>query len=124
MQTGQNQKIELNKQMDRPWGYYMVTSFGEGYQTKIIHVNPGQKLSVQSHNHRSEHWFVLSGEANVILDKKEIILHPGQSIDIPVKSIHSLQNLQKTDLEVIEIQTGEILSEEDIIRYSDIYGRV
>ena len=122
MQT--NEDIKLNQQMNRPWGYYKVTSFGEGFQTKIIHVNPGQKLSVQSHNHRSEHWFVLCGIANVILDKKETILLKGQSIDIPVKTIHSLQNLQETDLEIVEIQTGELLSEDDIIRYSDIYGRV
>ena len=124
MQTDQSKEIILNKPMNRPWGYYIVTSFGKGYETKIIHVNPGQKLSVQSHNYRSEHWFVLSGKANVILDDKELILNPGQSVDIPVKAKHSLQNLQTSDLEIIEIQTGEILSEEDIIRYSDIYGRV
>ncbi len=122
MQTNQN--VELNKKMNRPWGYYVVTSFGTGYQTKIIHVNPGQKLSLQSHNHRNEHWFVILGTANVILDEKEIILSVGESIDIPVKAVHSLHNLQDTDLEIIEIQTGELLSEDDIIRYSDIYGRV
>ena len=124
MQAEQKQEIILNKQMNRPWGYYIVTSVGDGFQTKIIHVNSGQKLSVQSHNHRSEHWFVLSGTANVILNNEEKVLSPGQSIDIPVKAIHSLQNLQNKELKIIEIQTGDILSEEDIIRYSDIYGRV
>ena len=124
MQTEQNQEIILNKPMNRPWGYYIVTSVGKGFQTKIIHVNPGQKLSVQSHNHRSEHWFVLSGIANVILNNDEKILSSGQSVDIPTKAIHSLQNLQKTELKIVEIQTGDLLSEDDIIRYSDIYGRV
>ncbi|MBR1461671.1 phosphomannose isomerase type II C-terminal cupin domain [bacterium] len=124
MQTEQNQEIILNKPMSRPWGYYIVTSVGKGFQTKIIHVNPGQKLSVQSHNHRNEHWFVLSGIANVILNNDEKILSSGQSVDIPLKAIHSLQNLQETDLEIVEIQTGDLLSEDDIIRYSDIYGRV
>lgn len=124
MQPEQKNEKILNKPMNRPWGYYIVTSMGDGFETKIIHVNPGQKLSVQSHNHRSEHWFILSGKANVILNDKEMVLLPGQSIDIPQKAIHSLQNLQKEDLEIVEIQTGDLLSEEDIIRYSDIYGRV
>ena len=124
MQPEQKNEKILNKPMNRPWGYYIVTFVGEGFETKIIHVNPGQKLSVQSHNHRSEHWFILSGKANVILNDKEMVLLPGQSIDIPQKAIHSLQNLQKEDLEIVEIQTGDLLSEEDIIRYSDIYGRV
>lgn len=124
MQPEQKNEKILNKPMNRPWGYYIVTSMGDGFETKIIHVNSGQKLSVQSHNHRSEHWFILSGKANVILNDKEMVLLPGQSIDIPQKAIHSLQNLQKEDLEIVEIQTGDLLSEEDIIRYSDIYGRV
>ena len=104
LQAEQKQEIILNKQMNRPWGYYIVTSVGDGFQTK--------------------HWFVLSGTANVILNNEEKVLSPGQSIDIPVKAIHSLQNLQNKELKIIEIQTGDILSEEDIIRYSDIYGRV
>ena len=115
---------ELNKKYERPWGYYTVIAHGDGFQTKIIHVNPAQKLSVQSHNHRSEHWLILSGTAKVILESKEYTLSPGHSIDIPVKAIHSLQNPYETPIEVIEIQMGDDLSEEDITRYSDIYGRV
>ena len=113
----------LNKKVFRPWGFYTVIAQGEGFLAKIIHVNPSQRLSVQSHNHRSEHWVVLSGVANVLLDGKELILNPGDSVDIPVKSIHSLQNSFEEDLEIIEIQRGDILSEEDITRYEDIYGR-
>lgn len=115
---------ELNVEYHRPWGYYVVIATGEGFQSKIIHVNPGQKLSLQSHKHRSEHWVVLSGMAKVILEGKEYTLSPGHSIDIPVKAIHSLQNPYEKDIKVIEIQMGDDLSEEDIIRYEDMYGRV
>lgn len=114
----------IHKTVYRPWGFYTVIAQGAGFQTKIIHVNQGQKLSVQSHNHRSEHWVVLNGTAKVILEGKEHILSPGHSIDIPVKAIHSLQNPYKEDIEIIEVQKGDILVEEDIIRYEDMYGRV
>lgn len=115
---------KVHKTVYRPWGFYTVIAEGKGFQTKIIHVNIGQKLSVQSHNHRSEHWVVLSGMAKVVLEGKDHILSPGHSIDIGVKAIHSLQNPFEEDLEIIEIQKGDILSEDDIIRYEDIYGRV
>ena len=114
----------VHKTVYRPWGFYTVIAEGKGFQTKLIHVNVGQKLSVQSHNHRSEHWVVLSGMAKVVLEGKDHILSPGHSIDIGVKAIHSLQNPFDQDLEIIEIQKGDILSEDDIIRYEDIYGRV
>ncbi len=108
----------------RPWGHYTVLQKGEGYLTKCIHVNPNQKLSVQMHNHRAEHWVVLTGKATVIKDDERFTLYPGESIDIPVKIKHSLQNLTNKDLEIIEVQRGDYLSEEDIIRFEDIYSRV
>jgi mannose-1-phosphate guanylyltransferase/mannose-6-phosphate isomerase len=114
----------IHKTVYRPWGCYTVIAQGEGFITKIILVNPGQKLSVQSHNHRSEHWVALSGMAKVLLDGQEYILEPGKSIDIPVKALHSLQNPFKEAVKVIEVQKGEILSEDDIVRYEDMYGRV
>jgi mannose-1-phosphate guanylyltransferase/mannose-6-phosphate isomerase len=114
----------VHKTVYRPWGFYTVIAEGKGFQTKLIHVNQGQKLSVQSHNHRSEHWVVLSGMAKVVLEGQDHILSPGHSIDIAVKAIHSLQNPYEGDLEIIEIQKGDILSEDDIIRYEDMYGRV
>lgn len=120
----QNDNEQDNKTDYRPWGYYTVIAEGKNFKTKIIHVNVGQKLSVQSHNYRSEHWVVLSGMAKVLLEGKEHILSPGHSIDIPVKAVHSLQNPFEKDLEIIEVQMGEKLEEEDIIRYEDIYGRV
>lgn len=121
----QNDNTHLvHKTVYRPWGFYTVIGQGKGFLSKIIHVNVDQKLSVQSHNHRSEHWVVLSGTAKVILEGKEHILSPGHSIDIPLKAIHSLQNPYKEDLEIIEVQLGDLLIEDDIIRYEDIYGRV
>ena len=90
----------------------------------MICVHPGQKLSIQSHNYRSEHWVVLEGTACVILDDVTHTLEAGNSIDIPVKAIHSLQNPYETDLKIIEVQKGEILLESDIIRYQDMYNRV
>lgn len=115
---------ELSEFEKRPWGYYIVTHRSIGYQTKILHVAAHQQLSLQSHNYRCEHWTVVLGRAKVILDDKEYILSVGESIDIPVKSKHSLLNPYDTELEVAEIQMGSIISEDDIVRYSDIYGRV
>lgn len=108
----------------RPWGYYTVLNQGEGYLTKMICVSPHGQLSLQSHNFRSEHWVVLSGCARVTLDNKNYILKPGSSIDIPVKVKHSLGNPYNEELKIIEVQKGDKLVEEDIIRYKDIYGRV
>ena len=121
----QNDNTHLvHKTVYRPWGFYTVLAEGNGFLTKMIQVNPGQKLSVQSHNFRSEHWVVLEGTAKVILEGKELILSPGHSIDIPLKAIHSLQNPYKENVKVIEVQKGDPLIEEDIIRYEDMYGRV
>lgn len=114
----------IHKTVYRPWGFYTVLAQAKGFLTKLIHVNTDQRLSVQSHNHRSEHWVVLSGTAKVILEGKEYILSAGNSIDIPLKAIHSLQNPFETPLEIIEVQLGELLIEDDIVRYEDIYGRV
>ncbi len=115
---------KVHKTVYRPWGYYTVLAQGNGFLTKMIQVNTGQKLSVQSHNHRSEHWVVLEGKAKVVLEGKELILSPGHSVDIPVKAIHSLQNPFEDVLKIIEVQKGDLLIEEDIIRYEDMYGRV
>ena len=114
----------IHKTVFRPWGFYTVLNHGDGFLTKMIQVNPGQKLSVQSHNFRSEHWVILAGTAKVVLEGKDYILSPGNSIDIPLKAIHSLQNPYNEPIKVIEVQLGDPLIEEDIIRYEDMYGRV
>ena len=124
LKTQNDETYKVHKTVYRPWGYYTVLGEGKGFLTKMIQVNPGQKLSVQSHNHRSEHWVVLEGTAKVVLEGKEHILSPGHSVDIAVKEIHSLQNPYDEVLKIVEVQKGDILIEEDIVRYEDMYGRV
>ncbi len=114
----------VHKTVFRPWGWYTCLAEGEGYLTKVICVSSGQKLSIQSHNHRSEHWVVLEGKAKVILNDTDNFLEAGQSIDIPLQAKHSLQNPYDGDLKIIEVQKGDYISEDDIIRYEDVYGRV
>lgn len=116
--------INLHKTVFRPWGYYTCMNRGEGYLTKTICVLPKQKLSIQSHNHRSEHWVVLEGKALVLKEGEPYYLNAGDSIDIPLKAKHSLQNPYDTELKIIEVQKGNYISEDDIIRYEDCYGRV
>jgi len=108
----------------RPWGFFTNLYEGNNSLVKVIHVDPKQRLSVQSHNYRSEHWFVIKGHAGVLVDGKEIILDEGECVDIPLKAIHSLKNDTDDVVEIIEIQRGDTLSEDDIIRYEDIYGRI
>lgn len=115
---------KVHKTVYRPWGFYTVIAEGEGYLTKKIHVNPGQKLSLQSHNHRAEHWVVAFGTATVIKGEKTLTLNAGECVDLAVGEKHSLQNLSEQDVEIIELQKGDILSEDDIVRYQDMYGRV
>jgi mannose-6-phosphate isomerase-like protein (cupin superfamily) len=109
--------------MKRPWGHYTVLQEEAGFLVKCIVVNPKQKLSLQYHHHREEHWVVLQGEAVVKKGGELIKLNVGQSIDISVKEVHSLQNSSEEVLKVLEIQRGEILDENDIVRIEDNYGR-
>lgn len=114
----------VHKTVFRPWGYYTCIESGKGYLTKVISVSSGQKLSIQSHNHRAEHWVVLQGKAKVLMGEEFLTLNVGQSVDIGVGVIHSLQNPYDEELKIIEVQQGDYLAEDDIIRYEDIYGRV
>lgn len=119
-------KADMNEKQttfERPWGSYTVIDEGEGYLVKTITVNPEQKLSVQRHNHRGEHWIVLEGTAKIIKGDKELTLKTGETIDIAVKEIHSLQNPYKENLKILEVQKGDLIDENDIERLSDIYGR-
>ncbi len=119
-----NASIISRKTVFRPWGYYTCLNEGEGWLSKIITVLAGHKLSLQSHNFRSEHWVVLDGTATVILEDKTYTLKKQKSIDIPIKAKHSLQNNTKETLKILEVQKGSIISEDDIIRYEDMYGRI
>ena len=114
----------IHKTVFRPWGFYTCIEGGEGYLIKKIQVNPQQKLSIQMHNHRSEHWVVISGRAKVVLENDEYMLDAGQSIDIPLKAKHSLQNPYGEPLSIIEVQKGDYIAEDDIVRFEDMYGRV
>ena len=124
LKAKESDTIKLHKTVFRPWGYYTCMNSGDGYLTKTICVMPKHKLSVQSHNHRSEHWVVLEGSALVLKDGKEYNVYAGDSIDIPLGAKHSLQNPYDKELKIIEIQKGDYISEDDIIRYEDCYGRI
>ena len=108
----------------RPWGFFEILANEPGYKIKKITVKPGGKLSVQRHKHRSEHWVVISGIAEVTKDNNHYILNVNESTFIPKGEIHSLQNNSKEDLIIIEVQTGEYLGEDDIERLSDVYKRI
>ena len=107
----------------RPWGHYLSVVEGNRWQVKLIMVKPGEKLSLQMHHHRSEHWVVVSGTAKVEVDNKIEILSENQSIYIPLGSKHRLSNPGKIFLTLIEVQSGSYVGEDDIVRFEDIYGR-
>ncbi len=114
---------ELHREVYRPWGKYDSVDSGERYQVKRITVNPGAKLSVQMHHHRAEHWVVVSGCARVTKGDDTFLLSENQSTYIPIGEVHSLENPGKLPLEIIEIQSGSYLGEDDIVRLDDRYGR-
>jgi mannose-1-phosphate guanylyltransferase/mannose-6-phosphate isomerase len=107
----------------RPWGSYLVLEDGPLYKIKRIEVLPGARLSSQMHHHRSEHWVVVQGTADVEIDGNAMILVENQSVDIPKTAMHRLSNPGRVPLEIIEIQSGTYLEEDDIVRFDDIYGR-
>ena len=112
-----------HREVFRPWGKYDVIDLGKRDKVKRITVKPGHKLSLQMHHHRAEHWVVVAGVAKVTNDEKTYLVEEDQSTYIPLGHIHSLENPGDTPLEMIEVQTGSHLSEDDIIRYQDSYGR-
>ncbi len=114
---------EHHRVVYRPWGNYDSMDEGERFQVKRITVKPGAKLSVQKHHHRAEHWVVVSGAAKVRVDDDEKLLAENESVFIPLGSIHSLENPGKIPLELIEVQSGSYLGEDDIVRFEDLYGR-
>lgn len=107
----------------KPWGSYQVIEAGEKYLIKRIIVKPGGKLSLQSHQHRLEHWVVVRGEAEVTIEEDKTILHSGEYIYVPLQAKHRLANNYSENLVVIEVWYGDNLDEEDITRYEDIYKR-
>jgi mannose-6-phosphate isomerase-like protein (cupin superfamily) len=112
-----------HRRMHRPWGYYESIDMGERFQVKRIVVVPGGKLSLQKHQHRAEHWVVVRGTAEVTIGEERREVHENESVYIPIGSVHRLANQGKIPLELIEVQTGSYLGEDDIVRLDDIYRR-
>jgi mannose-1-phosphate guanylyltransferase / mannose-6-phosphate isomerase len=113
-----------NRKVCRPWGWYDSIEVGKHFQVKRLHVNPGAKLSLQMHNKRAEHWVVVSGTATAINGEAALTLTEGDSTYIPVGTTHGLENKTNEQLEIIEVQSGTYLGEDDIVRFEDIYGRI
>ena len=116
-------EAQSHREVFRPWGSYDSIDQGPRYQVKRITVKPGARLSLQMHHHRAEHWVVVTGTAKVLLGDKELLLAENQSVYIPVGEKHSLENPGKVNLELIEVQSGSYLGEDDIVRFEDKYGR-
>ena len=116
-------QANVHRKVYRPWGSYDGVDAGERFQVKRIVVNPGASLSLQMHHHRAEHWVVVSGRARVTCDERVFMLEENQSTFIPLGSRHRLENPGATPLELIEVQSGAYLGEDDIVRFDDIYGR-
>lgn len=114
---------ETHRQVYRPWGSYDSVDGGHRFQVKRILVKPGASLSTQMHHHRAEHWIVVAGTAKVTVDGRETLLAENESVYIPIGGVHALANPGKVPLEIIEVQTGAYLGEDDIVRFADRYGR-
>lgn len=112
-----------HRTVHRPWGSFTVLAEGEGFKVKRIEVKPGASLSLQMHHHRSEHWVVLAGSARVTRDDAVFDLHANQSAFIPARARHRLHNFGVAELVIVEVQVGAYVGEDDIVRFSDVYGR-
>lgn len=106
-----------------PWGRWTVLDEGEGYKVKRIEVNPEQRLSLQRHTHRSEHWIVVAGTAKVTIGERTSLVHTQESTFVPAGTAHRMENSEQCPLIIIEIQNGRYLGEDDIVRLQDDYGR-
>lgn len=120
----QRPETSAHREVYRPWGCYDSVDNGNRHQVKRITVKPGARLSLQKHHHRAEHWIVVSGTAEVTCGKKTFLMAENQSTYIPIGEVHRLANPGKIPLEIIEVQSGSYLGEDDIVRFEDIYGRV
>jgi len=108
---------------NRPWGAFYVLDEMPGFKVKRIVVKEGGRLSLQSHKYRKEHWTVVEGTATITVDNKVVAMTRGGAIDVPLGAKHRLENLHKGEVIIIEVQFGDYLGEDDIIRYDDIYAR-
>jgi mannose-1-phosphate guanylyltransferase len=113
----------LHRTVHRPWGTYTVIEEGTGFKIKRIEVKPGASLSLQMHRHRSEHWIVVSGTAAVVNGEREMTVRTNESTFVPAGNRHRLENRTEAPLVIIEVQSGDYLGEDDIVRFDDKYGR-
>jgi mannose-1-phosphate guanylyltransferase len=118
-----HESTRLHRTVARPWGTYTVLQEGARFKIKRIEVKPGHTLSLQMHHHRSEHWIVVSGTAKVSCDDKTFLVAANESTYIPIGTRHRLENPGVMDLVMIEVQCGDYLGEDDIVRFEDKYGR-
>ncbi len=123
LKTQNRREAVEHRRSYRPWGYYQGIDAGARFQVKRIVVKPGGKLSLQKHFHRAEHWVVVKGTAEVTVDDKVSAVHENESVYIPIGSVHRLANPGKIPLELVEVQVGSYLGEDDIVRLDDAYGR-
>jgi mannose-1-phosphate guanylyltransferase/mannose-6-phosphate isomerase len=121
-QKGAQELVE-HVTVKRPWGSYTVLEVGSRYKIKRIVVKPGAKLSHQLHHHRSEHWVVVAGTARVMVGEQTYNVHPNESTYVPISAKHRLENPGKVPLHLIEVQNGDYIEEDDIVRFDDEYGR-
>jgi mannose-1-phosphate guanylyltransferase/mannose-6-phosphate isomerase len=119
----QREETHTHARVFRPWGWFETMDLGPGFKVKRIAVKPGERLSLQSHRHRAEHWVVVSGQAEVVCGERSMTLCANESTYIPAGTTHRLGNSGDSELQIIEVQSGGYLGEDDIVRYDDIYGR-
>ena len=124
LQRKDREEQSCHRKVYRPWGWYDSIEMGKYFQVKYLHVKPGAKLSLQMHHKRAEHWVVVHGTATVTNGKKTFDLNKGESTYIPLGVTHALENNTQNPLEIIEVQSGAYLGEDDIVRFEDIYGRI
>ncbi|MCH7816952.1 MAG: mannose-1-phosphate guanylyltransferase/mannose-6-phosphate isomerase [Proteobacteria bacterium] len=124
LEAGKRDESINHSLVHRPWGSFQSLARGDGYQVKHLVINPGDSLSLQTHQHRSEHWTVIKGAGLITCDDKEFMLQANESTFIPLGSKHRLSNPGKVPVEIIEVQVGDYLGEDDIVRFEDQYGRV
>ena len=124
LKENQKDQAKFHKKVHRPWGNYTTIEEGSGWKVKIIEVKPNSSLSLQMHNHRAEHWIVVKGKAQVEIADNKFLLKENQSTFIPLGAKHRLSNPTEEILSLIEVQSGNYLGEDDIIRFKDYYGRV
>ncbi|MFT7185178.1 MAG: mannose-1-phosphate guanylyltransferase/mannose-6-phosphate isomerase [Pseudohongiellaceae bacterium] len=123
LQAQQRTEATIHREVSRPWGSYDSIDIGERFQVKRITVKPKAKLSLQMHHHRAEHWIIVSGSALVTINNETKLLCENQSTYIPIGATHRLENPGVLPLEMIEVQSGSYLGEDDIVRFEDTYGR-